>query len=245
MTYVRKRSPFWYLLPIFLGFVGSIISYFILKNTDQQKAKRCIIIGIIFLILNPFTSWFVLKIITGTDNPFYVVSNEGMNPALEVYDVIVVNGNVPFEEIEVGDIIVYNRPSGHDRVIVHRVAAIIDEDPLTIRAKGDANPASIPGTDFPIREEEYIGKVWYVVQDVGYITRIMQPPVNFIIILIFVGIVILILGIGHHNYRKSLNSKITSPLDDTQFWVCPNCGRDTQLKDGRQYCPSCKIYLSI
>jgi len=33
--------------------------------------------------------------------------------------------------------------------------------------------------------------------------------------------------------------------DDTQFWVCPNCGGNTQMKDERQYCPSCKIYLSI
>ena len=35
------------------------------------------------------------------------------------------------------------------------------------------------------------------------------------------------------------------PRDDTQFWVCPNCGQDTHMKDGRQYCSSCKIYLSI
>lgn len=33
--------------------------------------------------------------------------------------------------------------------------------------------------------------------------------------------------------------------DETQFWVCPNCGNDTELKGGRQYCFSCKIYLSI
>jgi len=33
--------------------------------------------------------------------------------------------------------------------------------------------------------------------------------------------------------------------DNTQFWVCPNCGSDIQMKDGRQYCFSCKIYLSI
>ncbi len=243
MTYVRKRSPFWYLLPIFLGFVGGIISYFILKNTDQQKAKRCIIVGIIFSI--PFASWFGLKIITATDNPFYVVSGGNMVPELQVYDVIIIQGNIPFEEIKIGDIIVFDRPSGHDRVIVNRVAAIIDDEPFTIRAKGDANPASIPGTDYPITEDEYIGKVVYVLPQVGYITRIMQPPANYIIIPIFLGIVILILGIGHHNYRKSLNSKITPPLDDTQFWVCPNCGSDTQLKDGRQYCPSCKIYLSI
>lgn len=31
----------------------------------------------------------------------------------------------------------------------------------------------------------------------------------------------------------------------TMFWVCPNCGGDTQMRDSKQYCPSCKIYLSI
>ena len=40
-------------------------------------------------------------------------------------------------------------------------------------------------------------------------------------------------------------AQVIQSKDDTQFWVCPNCGRDTQMKDGRQYCPSCKIYLSI
>ena len=34
-----------------------------------------------------------------------------------------------------------------------------------------------------------------------------------------------------------------SLADDTQFWVCPNCGKDTQYKNGKQYCDSCKAYL--
>ena len=44
------------------------------------------------------------------------------------------------------------------RVIVHRVVSILDDNPKTIRTQGDANPGSIPGTDFPITEEEYIRK---------------------------------------------------------------------------------------
>jgi len=83
---------------------------------------------------------------------------------------------------------VFDRPSDHDRVIVHRVAAIIDENPYTLRTKGDANPASIPGTDFPVTEEEYIGKVAYVIPEVGYITRILQPPINYVIIAVIIGI---------------------------------------------------------
>jgi signal peptidase len=70
------------------------------------------------------------------------------------------------------------------------VAEIIDDDPKTIRTKGDANPSSIPGTDFPITDEEYIGKVAYVIPQIGYITRILMPPVNYIIIAVIVGILI-------------------------------------------------------
>ena len=31
--------------------------------------------------------------------------------------------------------------------------------------------------------------------------------------------------------------------DDTQFWVCPHCGGDTQYRSGKQYCDTCKIFL--
>ena len=44
------------------------------------------------------------------------------------------------------------------------------------------------------------------------------------------------------SYKKP---RAASTQDDTQFWVCPNCGNNTQMKGERQYCPSCKIYLSI
>jgi len=123
-------------------------------------------------------------------NPLYVVSSGSMEPNLNIFDVLVVKGNDPFDKIQKGDIIVFNRPSGHDRVIVHRVAEILDEEPYVVRTKGDANPASIPGTDFPITNEEYIGKVVYVIPQIGYVTRILTPPINYIIIAVIVGIMI-------------------------------------------------------
>lgn len=146
---------------------------------------------IIIVVAGVAIIWFGLRIAFGTDNPFYVVSSGSMEPNLNVFDVLVVQGNDPFKDLKKGDIIVFNRPSGHDRVIVHRVAEVIDEDPRVIRTKGDANPASIPGTDFPITEEEYIGKVAYVIPQIGYVTRILTPPINYIIIAVIVGIMIL------------------------------------------------------
>ena len=244
MTY-QQRSPFWYLLPIFLGIIGGIIVYFALKNNDKQKAKRALVIGIIFSI--PLFAWMSLQVTFGTERPLYVIASKGMSPALELFDVIVVQGHAPFGDIDIGDIIVFNRPSDHDRVIVARVVSIIDDDPKTLRTQGDKNPASIPGTDFPITEEEYIGKVAYVIPQLGYVTQLLKPPTIYVIILIVFGMIFSILTISHQKYKKNQPAKaqIAKTKDETQFWVCPNCGGNTQMKDGRQYCHSCKIYLSI
>lgn len=156
----------------------------------KKSLSKGIIKDIIIVAIGVLAIWIALQFAFGTENPFYVVSSGSMIPVLEVYDVLVVSGHVPFDEIEVGDIIVFNRPSDHDRVIVHRVAAILEDDPRTLRTKGDANPASISGTDFPITEDEYIGEVAYVIPQIGYITQVLRPPTNYIIIAIVIGIMI-------------------------------------------------------
>jgi signal peptidase len=156
----------------------------------KSKTAKNIIKDIVIVAVGVAAIWIGLQVVFGTQNPFYVVSSGSMIPVLEVYDVLVVDGKVPFNQIDTGDIIVFNRPNGHDRVIVHRVVAILDEDPKTIRTKGDANPVSIPGTDYPITDKEYIGKVAYVIPQVGYVTRILAPPINYIIIAVIIGIMI-------------------------------------------------------
>ena len=160
-------------------------------NLGTQKIiKDVIIVGVAVLII-----WVGLYAIFGTSNPFYVVSSGSMIPTLEVYDVIVVESHTPFEDIKKSDIIVFFSPAkyerGEERVIVHRVEQIIEEDPKVIKTRGDNNPRSIQGTDFPITEREYIGKVEYTVPQVGYVTKILQPPVNYIIIAIIVGVMVL------------------------------------------------------
>jgi len=56
MENIKSRSNGWYVLPIFLGWIGGLIAYFILRRDDPRKAKNClylgIILGIIGLILN-------------------------------------------------------------------------------------------------------------------------------------------------------------------------------------------------
>ena len=156
------------------------------KSISKGVIKDIIIVGVGVLVI-----WIGLQVAFGTQNPFYVVASGSMIPKLQVYDVLVVQGHEPFDDIELGDIIVFNRPSDHNRVIVHRVVSIINEDPKTIRTQGDANPGSIPGTDFPITEEEYIGKVAHILPQIGYVTQLLKPPVNYVIIAIVIGIMVI------------------------------------------------------
>ncbi len=155
------------------------------SSISKGVIKDIVIVGVGVLVI-----WLGLTLAFGTQNPFYVVASGSMIPELEVYDVLIVQGHEPFEDIEIGNIIVFNRPSDHNRVIVHRVVSIIDDDPKTLRTQGDANPASIPGTDFPITDEEYIGKVVYTLPQVGYVTQLLKPPINYVIIVVVIGIMV-------------------------------------------------------
>ena len=159
------------------------------SNSTKNLVKDVIIIIVIIAVI-----WIGLQVIFGTSNPFYVVSSGSMIPTLEVYDVIVVEGNTPFQDINKGDIIVFFSPAkyelGEERVIVHRVDSIMSEDPRIIQTKGDNNPRSMKNVDYPITEEIYLGKVEYVIPQVGYITQILQPPINYIIIAIIIGVMI-------------------------------------------------------
>jgi len=157
----------------------------LVSSSIKNIVRDVIIVAVAIAVI-----WIGLQVYFGANNPFYVVSSGSMYPELKMYDIIIITGNQPFEDVKVGDIIVFDRPRDHNKVIVHRVVAVVDDDPKTLRTKGDNNQTSIPGTDFPITEKEYTGTVIHVVPQVGYITKILQPPINYIIIAVIVGIMV-------------------------------------------------------
>lgn len=154
------------------------------KSKLPVAIKDVVIIGVGVLVV-----WLVIWASFGS-NPFYVVSSGSMEPKLQINDVLIVRDGGSWDDLKVGDIIVFNRPEGGDRVIVHRIVEINEDSDggRTIRTKGDANPSSIPGTDFPIRKDDYIGRVVYVVPGIGVVTKVISPPVNYIIIAIILAI---------------------------------------------------------
>jgi signal peptidase len=158
----------------------------------RKEIKYAIIIAVgITVVLLGF--WFAFDQL----NPFYVVASGSMIPNLNINDYVIVSHNVPFNGLKVGDIIVFKTygtdNSGQHITIVHRVAEIVT-NPINgqkvIRTKGDANPDSIPGADYPIFEKNYIGKVVHVIPKLGIITNVFHPPTNYILIgLIFIVLI--------------------------------------------------------
>ena len=112
----------------------------------------------------------------------YRAAAGSMTPIVYVDDLITVDDEYsPFKDVKIDDIIVFRAPDPNEdnKIIVHRVSAIIENGnnltgnvilcaPIaineviqekTILTKGDANECSIPGIDFPITIKNYIGKV--------------------------------------------------------------------------------------
>lgn len=158
----------------------------------RKEIKYLIIIvaGITIIFLG-------VRLAFGEPNPFYVVASGSMIPNLNINDFVIVSHNIPFDNLKVGDIIVFrtyypNPDTGQQEIIVHRVAQIVtdpDNGQRIIRTKGDANPGSIPQLDYPIFQQNYIGKVVYVIPQLGVITDALRPPTNFILI----GLILVVL----------------------------------------------------
>jgi signal peptidase len=141
----------------------------------------------VFLVL---IFWAGLTFALGTSSPAYVVSSGSMIPTLNVGDIIVVKDKDSFKSLQVGDIIVFHSPAGDGRVIVHRIYSMtIDQYGVAIYTKGDNNPAP---DGWVVRESHYIGKVVFTLPYLGRITSIIQPPLNYILILFFIVLIFVV-----------------------------------------------------
>lgn len=197
------------------------------KDNKRKDIKIIIIIVVIFAI-----AFVSIRTILADSNPFYVVASGSMIPVLNVNDLIVVwskDNSTSFANANIGDIIVFKAsdPREENKTIVHRVSAIIEKGnnltgnvilcaPIainqviqekTILTKGDANECSIPGIDFPVTKENYVGKVIYTIPQIGIIPQILKPPVNYIIMAIIAVLLIASFVRGSKKDKQEVEEK--------------------------------------
>ena len=130
-----------------LGFIGTAVSYLAL----------CIA-ALAALVL------VAVPMLTGSQT--YSVLTSSMAPKYAPGTFLVVKP-VPFEELQVGDIITYQIESGSPAVITHRITTITptQSGETTFITKGDNNDAE---DEQPVREIQIRGKLFYAVPFVGF-----------------------------------------------------------------------------
>ncbi|KAF6247617.1 MAG: hypothetical protein HKP26_02560 [Nitrosopumilus sp.] len=68
----KPRSNAWFLLPVFLGIIGGIIAFFILRQDDPRKARNCLYLGVVLMIIGIIFNILVASSIPGLDSGFNV-----------------------------------------------------------------------------------------------------------------------------------------------------------------------------
>ena len=113
---------------------------------------------------------------------FFEVATGSMANTINIGDIVVVKVNEAFKE---NDIIVYKEENSF---ITHRVIKIDGQDLIT---RGDANNSE----DKPIKSDQILGKVIYVVPKIGIWRRVLASPeiLGMIIIsIILLGVVLML-----------------------------------------------------
>ncbi len=149
-------------------------------------------VAIIIIVMGAI--FIVPRVALGTNTPFLSVSGPSMTPTLNQGDYIIIHNKL-FDELEVGDIIVFHRPSNYDDIIVHRIYDItIHDGKRAIITKGDANSL----TDFEywgwvVIDEDYIGTYTGIrVPYLGYLALLFPSPINYLLLVIILFVIFFI-----------------------------------------------------
>jgi signal peptidase len=163
----------------------------------KHKQRRLLIdaLIIIAILIAFFLAYVGLRFILVTDTPFIVIASGSMSPALEVGDVIIVQGVSPVD-IQVGDIIVFDSPEGARTI--HRVAQMqtLSNGTIQFKTKGDANPTE---ETYWTPEQNVHGRVTYRILYLGWMALIPTIPLTIAVIII---IITLMWPENHRRHRK-------------------------------------------
>jgi hypothetical protein len=98
----------------------------------------------------------------------YDTSNFPFQGGFEEGDLTFVKGVNPFEDVRIGDVIIYTRPN--DFPVIHRVVEITcDGGQIYFTTKGD-NPYTNSNPDPRITSDRIISKVVFVIPKLGYLS---------------------------------------------------------------------------
>ena len=132
---------------------------------------------------------------------FCFVPTGSMEPNIPTWSFCVLNVRVPYEDIQIGDIVVYNRKSDGMRII-HRVVEITDDALVT---KGDANHID----DGPsVTPDNLFGKYLFHIPGIGKPLAMMKTPAGIAVTaVIVVGLLVWMMKDDRREREKKLEKE--------------------------------------
>jgi signal peptidase I len=139
-------------------------------TTKIPKEIKLVVVAVVAILAVWFVLTTILAMAFNVANPYYVVQSESMTPTFKKGDLVIIRNDLgfgSFHDVKIGDVIVFFT---HDpefieegSVVMHRVVTMyrdLDGNKVLV-TKGDANQIPEPLLDYPIREQDYKGKVAY------------------------------------------------------------------------------------
>lgn len=80
-TATRTRSDLWYILPVFGGILGGLISWFAIRYDDPRKARNCLLLGIALTTV-PITLIIIQFVMFSTTEPITIRIDDPYNPPI-------------------------------------------------------------------------------------------------------------------------------------------------------------------
>lgn len=157
-----------------------------------------VLFNILAIITAAAVVFVAFNIISGAKG--YAVITDSMSPVFNRGDVVFVK-KADFDSIREGDIVTVEFQDGSG-YFTHRIISI-DYDAGMFRTKGDANESEDPQ---PSAAEQIIGRVWYSVPLLGYIS-IFISSMNLIKISVIIAVVLIVLIALTTIIQKSKKSK--------------------------------------
>ena len=126
-----------------------------------------------------------------------------MAPTIPAYSLCLIDTHVDYDSLQVGDIVVYDRPYDHIQV-VHRIIAVLPDGIIT---KGDANPVD---DGILLTEADITGVYLCHIPGAGLAANLIRTPVGIGIILAIVVLLLL------SDARPQKQSKDSNHTPDSQ-----------------------------
>lgn len=146
-----------------------------MKTKKQKKLWKSILGWVIYLAILAGLVFGVpkgLAYVLKTDYPMASITSGSMWPALHKGDLVVIKGVQSKDQIQIGDIVVYQNIKGFT---IHRVIKMNEN---TLITRGDANNVD----DTPIKYSELIGKALTYkgkivkIPKIGYASLLINKP---------------------------------------------------------------------